>query len=87
MLTKRTNILFDEDLFQYLVFFAQKNKTSVGDLVRKAVVKVYVNNTNENLKLKALRLRAYNNILKLRKKIKPIADHEIKEFINYGRKY
>ena len=41
MLTKRTNILFNEELFNYLVALAHKNSTSVGDLVRKAVVKIY----------------------------------------------
>lgn len=37
MLTKRTNILFDEKLWEILTRLAQEKKTSVGDLVRKAV--------------------------------------------------
>lgn len=41
MLTKRTNILFDEKLWQTLTRLAQEKKTSVGDLVRKAVEKTY----------------------------------------------
>ena len=41
MLTKRTNILFEEEVFQHLVALANKNSTSVGDLVRKAVIKTY----------------------------------------------
>ena len=41
MLTKRTNILFDEELWNLLVTLAVKQKTSVGDLVRSAARKVY----------------------------------------------
>ncbi len=81
MLTKRTNILFDEELFRYLVVLANKNNTSVGDLVRKAVVKVYYQENNDK------RTNTYNKILFLRKNIKKISNSEIKEFIDYGRKY
>lgn len=81
MLTKRTNILFEEELFNYLVALAHKNSTSVGDLVRKAVVKVYYQENKDK------RVDAYNKILSLRKNIKKISNKEIKEFINYGRKY
>lgn len=81
MLTKRTNILFNEELFNHLVALANKNSTSVGDLVRKAVVKVYYQENNDK------RANAYNKILSLRKNIKKISNIEIKEFINYGRKY
>lgn len=41
MLTKRTNILFDEELWSILVAEAVKQKTSVGDLVRFAARKMY----------------------------------------------
>ena len=81
MLTKRTNILFEEELFRHLVALANKNSTSVGDLVRKAVIKAYPKKINDK------RLNAYNKILSLRRNIKKISNKEIKEFINYGRKY
>jgi len=81
MLTKRTNILFEEELFQHLVSLATKNGTSVGDLVRKAVEKAYPKKQGDK------RLNAYNKIISLRKNIKKISNKEIKEFINYGRKY
>lgn len=41
MLTKRTNILFDEKLWETLTQLAQEKKTSVGKLVRKAVEETY----------------------------------------------
>ncbi len=81
MLTKRTNILFNEELFNHLVALANKNSTSVGDLVRKAVIKVYPQKINDK------RMKVYEKILSLRKNIKKISNKEIKEFINYGRKY
>lgn len=81
MLTKRTNILFEPQIFDYLLFLAKKQKTSIGELIRKAVKKVYL---DENPDIKK---RAFENIIKIRKTIKPIKLSEIKEFINYGRKY
>ena len=41
MLTKRTNILFDDELWNILVAEALKRNTSVGDLVRFATRKIY----------------------------------------------
>ena len=81
MLSKRTNILFTEEVFNYLTALASRSKTSVGELVRKAVIKVYYQEHNDK------RVNAYNKILSLRKNIKKISNKEIKEFINYGRKY
>lgn len=81
MLTKRTNILFEEDLFRHLVSLANKNGTSVGDLVRKAVVKAYPK------KIINKRMNAYNKIIKLKKGLGSISNKEIKEMISYGRRY
>ena len=85
MLNKRTNILLEDRTFQYLATLANMNKTSVGDLVRKAIVKVYFAD-KDSIK-RNMRKKAFENILRLRKKVKPISDKEIKEFINYGRRY
>ncbi len=82
MLTKRTNILFEEELFRYLVVLANKNNTSVGDLVRKAVIKVY---QKPNLNQKQMKI--HKEIIKLKKGFGKISFKEIKEMINYGRKY
>lgn len=81
MLTKRTNILFNEKVFNYLVALAKGSNTSVGDLVRKAVIKVYY---QEDIDKKS---KAYSKILSLRKGIKKINSKKIKELVNYGRKY
>jgi hypothetical protein len=40
MLTKRTNILFNDDLWDLLTSVARKEKSSLGEVVRKAIIKV-----------------------------------------------
>lgn len=82
MLTKRTNILFEEEFYRYLVALANKNNTSVGDLVRKAVIKTY---KKPNLDQKQMKI--HKEIIKLKKGFGKISLKEIKEMINYGRKY
>lgn len=83
MLDKRTNVLFEKKVFNQLVSLAKKRRMSVGNLVRQAVVKVYM---SVDLRKQTSRQKAFRNIVKLRKKIKSISDSEIKEFINYGRR-
>lgn len=41
MLSKRTNILFDQELWSQLVQLAKTKRTSVGELVRSAVKDKY----------------------------------------------
>lgn len=79
MLTKRTNILFDENLWKTLTAEANRRKTSVGKLVREAVTKMYVQ--DEEL---TKRKKAYEEILRIRKRVKGI---NYKEYINYGRRF
>lgn len=81
MLTKRTNILFDEKLWKELSNRAKRERTSVGKLVRKAVEKAYVEVEDEALKK---RREAIDEIFRIRKRVKGI---NYKEYINYGRKY
>ena len=47
MLTKRTQILFDQQLWSSLVQLAKEKNTSVGELVRKAVKKQYIKNESQ----------------------------------------
>jgi len=80
MLTKRTNILFDERLWRLLTDRARREKASVGKLVRRACEKVYVQDEEMDG-----RKKAYEEILKIRKISKKPIDY--KALINYGRKY
>jgi hypothetical protein len=81
MLNKRTNILFDDKLFDYLNALAAKRDTSIGNLVRMAVIKVYCEGKSEK------KAKAVDKILALRKNIRKISAKDIAEFINYDRKY
>jgi len=80
MLTKRANILFDENLWNSLTVESKKRKTSVGKLVREAVAKMYARDEELEERRKVL-----ESIKKIRKISKGKIDY--KELINYGRKY
>jgi hypothetical protein len=80
MLTKRTNILFDNDLWDVLTSVARREKTSVGEVVRKAISKVYTEGD-----LIAQTKKAFETIRKFRVKQKGVLDY--KALINDGRKY
>jgi len=54
MLTKRANILFDQELWSKLSIVAKQEQTSVGDLVRKAVIKIYIDGNRETEKQMAI---------------------------------
>ena len=81
MLTKRTNILFDEVLWKQLVKLSETKKTSVGQLIREAVQEKY----QAAVDLEKRR-QAIDHILKIRPKpVKGKIDY--KALINAGRKY
>lgn len=80
MLNKRTNILFDENLWKTLTQEASRQGISVGKLVREAVSKMY--SRDEELEE---RQKALEHILKIRKISKTPIDY--KALINHGRKY
>ena len=85
MLTKRTNILFDEKTWKDLIVIAQEKNMSVGELVRHAVMRVYLNSDAIILQQ---RKRALAQIKQTKKQIKhKFSSKEITELINYGRKY
>lgn len=41
MLNKRAHILFDEKTYEYIAQIARRNKSTVGELVRRAIKKTY----------------------------------------------
>ncbi|MDO8573539.1 MAG: hypothetical protein Q7R77_02200 [Candidatus Daviesbacteria bacterium] len=79
MLNKRTNILFDEELWRKLTVIAEIEKTSVGQLIRTAVKEKY--NTEVKLTERKILLE---DIERIRPHFKDKIDY--KELINYGRK-
>ena len=80
MLTKRTNILFDEKQWSELTSRAKREKISFGKLVRRAVERAYGQSDERDA-----RKKAFDEIMKIRKVSKKPIDY--KALINYGRKY
>ena len=80
MLTKRTNILFDEQLWEHLIELAREQKVSVGELVRTAVKEYYdlTQDTKQRIQ------NACHSIEAKRKHQKGTLDY--KALVNYGRK-
>lgn len=81
MLTKRTHIMFDQELWEKLARLSKAQNTSVGKIVRDAVEEKL-----EQKKIFAQRAKAIEDIKKIRPKpFKGKIDY--KELINYGRKF
>jgi hypothetical protein len=80
MLTRRTNILFDETQWAILAAESKAQKTSIGELVRHAVADTYGHKD-----LIARRKAIFDRIIKIRPAaVRGTIDY--KELINYGRK-
>lgn len=79
MLNKRATILFSQDQWRQLSIISESQDASVGELVREAVVKVYLTNTQLEQ-----RQQAVSRILAYRQRHSGI---DYKQLINEGRKY
>lgn len=51
---RRTQLYFDEGIFQKLAILSREKKTTISDLVRKAVDKVYGQKSSIKARLKTL---------------------------------
>jgi hypothetical protein len=80
MLNKRTQILFDQSLWQMLLELAKNKKISIGQLVREAVKERFDKEYVLEQREKAIESTLSNRLLS-KKKI------DYKKLINYGRKY
>ncbi len=80
MLNKRTNLLFNQELWDQLMQLAKKKNTSVGKLVRTAVEDYY--------ELKEDSLQQIQKACKAieEKRIQGKGKIDYKALINYGRK-
>lgn len=80
MLLKRTNILFEQKTWEMLVALAQQKRSSVAELIRKAVKKTYFPEGE-----KMTKKQAFEKIIALRKKAKGKINY--RQLIENGRKY
>ena len=78
MLQKRTNILFDQQLWTLLTQRSRSDGISVGELVRRAVIKTYKDQSEKLQQKEAVAaIRAHRVYHK---------NIDYKSLINYGRK-
>ena len=84
MLNRRAHILFEEEDFNLLELLAAEKGNSVGDLVRKAVKRVYVEPKEKEL---SDREKAFEALGKLQLLTRQKGRVDYKELIEYGRKY
>lgn len=80
MLTKRTQILFEENLWRKLVRLSQAQKISVGELVREAVKERYKDAEKMSRRQKAIEATLKGRIVSKTK-------IDYKELVDYGRKF
>lgn len=81
MLTRRTNVLFDEADYATLLMFSRERNKTIGELVRQAVKKTY-----KVKKTLTANEKAYRMIEKATKGL-DFSGIDYKALINYGRKY
>jgi len=81
MLTRRTNVLFDEADYVTLLMYSRERNKTIGELVRQAVKKTY-----KVKKTLTANEQAYRMIEKATKGL-DFSGIDYKALINYGRKY
>lgn len=79
MLTKRTQLLLDQAVWNDLTVIARRNRASVGSLVRQAITNNYFQENRLNA-----RKTAVQRIFEIRPKAQKRLDYEA--LIRYGRK-
>jgi len=84
MLNRRAHILFEAEDYQLLEAEAVEKDSSVGELVRLAVKRVYVEPKDGKMEARG---KAFEALLKFQKKTRQKGRVDYKELIEYGRKY
>ncbi len=84
MLNRRAHILFEEETFNLLDTLAAEQGSSVGELVRTAVRRIYVETREKEL---SDREKAFEALRKLQLLTRQKGRVDYKELIEYGRKY
>jgi len=82
MLNRRAHILFEEEDFNLLELLAVEKGSSVGELVRKAVKRAYVEPKDEALER---RKKGFQRLIKWQEKIGVFEGLNYKALVEYGR--
>lgn len=84
MLNRRAHILFEEEEFNLLELLADEKGKSVGELVRLAVQRTYIESKAKEL---SDREKAFAALNKLQQQTRQKGRVDYKALIEYGRKY
>lgn len=84
MLTRRVHTLFEEEEFRELITQAVEAEKSVGEMIRLAVRRVYIEPKDRE---QINRDQAFVALKKLQEKTKQKGRVDYKALIEYGRKY
>lgn len=84
MLNRRAHILFEAEDYKILEAAAAEKDRSVGELVRMAVKRVYVEPKEKQF---SDRQKAFDRLKQWQKKIGTFKRLDYKALIEYGRKY
>lgn len=83
MLTRRTNVLLEEEDYLTLVYLSMQEDKTIGELVRHAVKKTYkVKNIDNREKILLKKIKEGWKFLK-----NPEIPVDYKALVEYGRKY
>lgn len=83
MLTRRTNVLFEEADYATLLFMSREKNKTIGELVRQAVKKTYkVKKIDNREKILLKKIKEGWRFLK-----NPETPVDYKALVEYGRKY
>ncbi len=81
LLTRRTNVLLDEENYATLLMYSKDRGETIGELIRKAIKKTY-----KAKKTLTANEKAYRAIRKITKGM-DFSGIDYKALIEYGRKY
>ena len=82
MLNKRTHIMLEDKTFELLTLLAGQKETSVGELVRRAVKKIYIKPQSQKL---AQRQQAYKQLLAWQNQVGFFKHLDYKALIEHDR--
>lgn len=84
MLTRRTNVLLEEEDYLTLVYLSRRENRTIGELIRLAVAKAYMSKSGNNRAEKSLESSIKDGWRLLINPKKPL---DYKALVEYGRKY
>ncbi|MBI4999604.1 ribbon-helix-helix protein, CopG family [Candidatus Gottesmanbacteria bacterium] len=83
MLTKRTNLLLDEETYKNLLLLAKEKKVSLGEIIRQAINRVYKRESDAEMEKRSKVVASIMNLWEKTKGKKT----DYRALIEYGRRF